>query len=226
MHRPPLVVAHRGASADAIDNSHDAFVRAIEDGADMIEFDVRGTADGRLIAFHDEAVGGRRLAELTYEEIAELTGHRPPLVEEVVALAARRRIGLDIEFKEDHGVAEVLGAVDDVAPLLVTSFLPEVVREARALRPDVAAGLLLEGAGASEIVAGARAVGATAVALDEAAARAGLQEAARAGLEVYVWTVDEPAALREWLAHPDASGVITNVPARALAIRDELTDAA
>ena len=47
------IVAHRGASREAPENTLAAFAKAIEIGADMIEFDVRRAADGRLVVSHD-----------------------------------------------------------------------------------------------------------------------------------------------------------------------------
>ncbi len=51
------IVAHRGASAEAPENTLEAFARAIEVGADMIEFDVRRARDGRLVISHDPVRG-------------------------------------------------------------------------------------------------------------------------------------------------------------------------
>ena len=131
-----LVVAHRGASAGAVDNSLDAFEQAIALGADMIEFDVRRTRDDQLIAFHDAAVGGRAVEALTRTEIGEATGHLPPLLDEVLALT-RGRIGLDVELKEDGYVARVLAALDGIEDVVVTSFLDDVVAEAKRRAPEV-----------------------------------------------------------------------------------------
>jgi len=47
------IVAHRGASIEAPENTLAAFAKAIEVGADMIEFDVRRAPDGRLVISHD-----------------------------------------------------------------------------------------------------------------------------------------------------------------------------
>ena len=47
------VIAHRGASADERENTLPAFERAIELGADFVEFDVQASADGALVVFHD-----------------------------------------------------------------------------------------------------------------------------------------------------------------------------
>ncbi|HEX3455939.1 MAG TPA: glycerophosphodiester phosphodiesterase [Gaiellaceae bacterium] len=49
----PLVIAHRGASFDLPENTLPAFERAIELGADYVEFDVHADRDGRLVVTHD-----------------------------------------------------------------------------------------------------------------------------------------------------------------------------
>src|SRR4051812_50051496 len=56
MHRPrgrPQVVAHRGSSAAMAEHTLGAYVRALDDGADAVECDVRLTADGHLVCVHD-----------------------------------------------------------------------------------------------------------------------------------------------------------------------------
>jgi len=52
----PLVVAHRGASALAPENTLAAFTRAIDDGAEGIEFDVRLAKDNVAVVFHDSTL--------------------------------------------------------------------------------------------------------------------------------------------------------------------------
>ena len=53
---PPLVIAHRGASADWPENTIPAFIAGIDQGADMIETDVHMSADGELVIMHDTTV--------------------------------------------------------------------------------------------------------------------------------------------------------------------------
>lgn len=70
----PLIIAHRGASAHSPENTFAAFQRAIEAGADGIEFDVRLAKDVVPIVFHDAtlirlAKDKRRVADLTGEEL-------------------------------------------------------------------------------------------------------------------------------------------------------------
>ena len=75
--RQPLIIAHRGASAEAPENTLAAFRRAIELGADGVEFDVRLAADGVPVVIHDatlERTAGlkRRIADLTSDELAKI----------------------------------------------------------------------------------------------------------------------------------------------------------
>jgi glycerophosphoryl diester phosphodiesterase len=224
-----LVVAHRGASAGAVDNSLDAFASAIALGADLIEFDVRRPADDQLIAFHDAAVGGRPVGALTRAEIGAAVGHLPPLLHEVLDVA-RGRIGLDVELKEDGYVDRVLAALNGTPDVLITSFLDEVVVEAKRLAPDVRAGLLVGVGHTRQIVKTrlselspvprARACGADLVAMHHALASLGaLRRTAEAGLPAYVWTVNDETLLKRFLADPRVAAVITDVPGKALTLR-------
>lgn len=230
-----LVVAHRGASAGHRDNSLEAFEGAILAGADMLEFDVRRTADDQLIAFHDAHVRRRPVAEQTRAEIAAATGHAPPLLAEVLALA-HGRIGVDVELKEGGYVPEVLAALTaarlDRDALLVSSFLDAVVAEVGALAPGVRTGLLVgtDRPGLNPVrtrlselspAARARACGAASVGMHFLIASLGaLERTHAAGLGAFVWTVNRDDALRRFLADPRVEAVITDLPARALALRD------
>ena len=60
----PLVVAHGGDAALGYRNVLEALEEAIASGADMFEFDVRRTADDRLVVHHDDCIGTRRLRDL------------------------------------------------------------------------------------------------------------------------------------------------------------------
>ena len=66
-----MIVAHRGASSLARENTIESFKKAIEIGVDMIEFDVRRTKDQALIVHHDELMAGKPVKELTYDEISK-----------------------------------------------------------------------------------------------------------------------------------------------------------
>jgi glycerophosphoryl diester phosphodiesterase len=234
--RTPLVIAHRGAAAEAPENSVEAFERAIAIGVDMVEFDVRRTRDGQLIAIHDATAGGVPVRELTRAEIATRhAGWLPPLVSEVVELTAGR-VGLDVELKEDGYVDQVLRVLavnPEPGLLVVTSFLDEVVAQVKRRATETRAGLLVGVARParplrtrlSELypVARARRCRADFLAPHFALARLGvLSRAAQANLPVFVWTVNDDATLRQLIADERVAAIITDVPDRALAIRADL----
>ncbi|MGM0700528.1 MAG: glycerophosphodiester phosphodiesterase [Actinomycetota bacterium] len=138
---PPLVIAHRGASADWPENTIPAFIAGIDQGADMIETDVHMSADGELVIMHDTTVDrttdartlypnrqDRSIAGMNAAQIAtldagswkgeEFAGVRVPRLAEVLTLAHDTRTGLLLEVKHPElypGIAEaVLSALRTV----------------------------------------------------------------------------------------------------------------
>ncbi|MFP4051041.1 MAG: glycerophosphodiester phosphodiesterase [Thermoplasmata archaeon] len=143
------IIAHRGASGLVeFDNSFESFRKAIEIGADMVEFDVRRTEDGKLIAFHDPSLEGEEISSLTYEEIQEITddkGYNVPAVEDVVLLF-KDKIGLDIELKEGGYEDEVIKIVKrhlDYDEFIMKSFLDSAVKAVKEYDDNIKTGLLL-----------------------------------------------------------------------------------
>jgi glycerophosphoryl diester phosphodiesterase len=226
-----MVAAHRGLAAGAAENTIAAFTNAIDVGADMIEFDVRRTRDGELIAFHDRQVGGTPVGQLSRDDLTAAAGVRPPLLTEVLAACAGR-IRLDVELKEDGYVPEVtalLRAAFDPAQLVVTSFLPAVVAQAKDAFPEVKTGLLVGQkrswadlpARRRELypVALARQVRADYLAPHYRLAQLGvLRRAAAAGLPCLLWTVNSPALIRRYAHDPRVAAIITDVAAEAVSI--------
>ncbi|MBG6161583.1 glycerophosphoryl diester phosphodiesterase [Labrenzia sp. EL_195] len=109
----PLVIAHRGASAHAFDNTMRAFRVAHELGADMWEVDVRLTKDGVPVAFHDEDLRktcgvDRLLCDASAEELFEMTalaGRQAPAFFQVARLAAELGAGIYLDAKEGHAAS-------------------------------------------------------------------------------------------------------------------------
>jgi glycerophosphoryl diester phosphodiesterase len=184
-----LVVAHRGASAVAPENTLEAFEKAIELGADMVELDVRRGADGGLAISHDP-----------------LPAPDVPTLEQVVALCAGR-IALDVELKEPGLAEDVLRVVSGVE-VVVTSFLAEVVERTKQLRPDVRVGLLLnrDAQPPHDVIA------------DFLAPHYELLERIP-GNGLVVWTVNDEATLERLFADPRVAGVVTDDLELALAVR-------
>lgn len=222
----PLIVAHRGATTEAPANTIAAFDAAIALGADMIEFDVRRTADDELIVIHDDAIGDRLVAVLTYDEVIEanaLAGVRVPRVSELLK-RVRGRVRLDVELKEagyeDRVLDLILRHGFPISEFVVTSFEARAIERVKNARPDVKAGLLVydvtpRRAMEMFLESPADFLGPDCQIIDDWL----LQEAAAARIGLLPWTVNDPVAIRRMLAEPAVIGVITDRTAEALAIR-------
>ena len=91
----PLIVAHRGASKAARENTLEAFRLARELGASMVELDVRRTRDGALVVHHDARIAERPLID---HEAADLPSYIPTLAG---ALDACHGMDVNVEIKSD-----------------------------------------------------------------------------------------------------------------------------
>ncbi len=239
----PLVIAHRGASREAPENTPAAFEAAIALGADAVELDVRRTSDGVLVVHHNASRRGVPLAMLTYSGLLRLSRHEPPRFEEVLDLCAGR-IAVDIEVKEAGYEAEVIEEASRRFPrdrLLYTSFEESVISTIKRLDADARCGLLL-GPGRLRSRAQryeglpfdlAERCGADLLAVHQwlapirrrnrrVAGTGLLTEGQARGFPILVWTVDGPQRLRTYLADGRVAGIITDLPGLAVETRREL----
>lgn len=213
-----LVVAHRGASATfPPGNTLEAFVGAVDEGADWVELDVHLTADGEVIVHHDPVLGdGRHIGDLS---AAQLPSFVPRLSE---AMHACESLSINVEIKPDgrdelrprliDAVVSLLTSTGTPDRYLVTSFDHDIVDAVRGLAPLLPTGLLLFDGSRDEVLARAVAGGHVAINPwaplidDEFVDRAHSQ-----GIAVNVWTVDDPDQMR--LLHAmSVDAIITNVP--------------
>lgn len=198
-----LVIAHRGASYELPENTLPAFERAIELGADFIELDVHADGEGRLVVTHDAPKRGR--AYPTLEDALDL---------------CRGRIGVMVELKTPrryrrHGVVERTVQLLTDADVLVC-FQRAALEEARALRPTLRT---CQHVGYGVSIRAARDAWAAGFS-DGRVTRRGLAAARALGLVSLVYTVNEPARMRE-LADAGAGGIFTDRPDLALRLRSE-----
>lgn len=219
-----LVIAHRGVWGPGTpnvpaENTLEAFEAAIALGVDMIELDVRRTRDGQLVVFHDARVKTIPTSSLSYEELKiKHTKAQPPLLADVLELT-KDRIALNLEIKETGYVEDTIALLRPfgLERCLVSSFLDDVVREAKTLAPQLRTGLLVGAGFRKALSIRLPAANADCLVLHRRLADAtALAKAAAAGVPCVIWTVNGPRALDRYLAHPTVEGVITDRPARAL----------
>jgi glycerophosphoryl diester phosphodiesterase len=225
-----LVIAHRGACGRAApsapaENTLEAFEAAIALGADMIELDVRRTRDGHLVVFHDARVKTVPTGSLPYDALtAKRTRSRPPLLSQVLGLT-KDRIALNLEIKEPGYVEETIALLRPFGldRCLVSSFLDDVVREAKALAPDLRTGLLVGAGFRRALTTRLPATNADCLVLHRRLATVtALSQAAAAGVPSVIWTVNAPRTLDRYLGHAAVEGIITDRPTLALERRAQL----
>jgi glycerophosphoryl diester phosphodiesterase len=245
----PIVVAHRGASADHPENTLVSFQGAVAAGADVVELDVRLTADKVAVILHDLDVsattdGSGLVHTMTLAEVKRLdaSGGRGPRVEvptlrEVLELLTGK-VGVDIEVKNTPGepsfdspreavAEEVVALLHDIefqGDVLVSSFNWLSIERIRELDPGIVTGFLTTAAldpWASLAYAKSRA---HTYVLPQASVvyEAGepfIRAVHEEGLLVGTWTVDDPVAI-EQLFRMGVDAIATNDPAAAVPIRD------
>ncbi len=147
-----IVTGHRGAMGSEPENTLRSFRRAVREGCDEIELDLRVTADGRLVVLHDATVdrttdGSGAVADLTFDEVRALdagSGEQVPTWAEAVAAVDVR---FQAEVKAEAAVpllAESLRADPDLARrTLVTSSHAKMLLAIRRELPDIETGLIL-----------------------------------------------------------------------------------
>jgi len=212
-----LVCAHRGASLDLPDNSMAAFAAAIAAGSDLIETDVRMTTAGDLVLAHDTW-------DLDRDDLVTL---------EALLDVADGQVGLDLEIVEP-GLERVL--LDVIAGfsgrLIVTSIFPEVLLELNRLTDSLETGLVIEaptddGAPVTDPFAATDVCGATVTLVEDPLAVPRLMSRAhRDGRPFWVFTVNDNVRIRELFEAPGVTGVITDDPALAHAVRADLVKSA
>jgi glycerophosphoryl diester phosphodiesterase len=235
----PLVLGHRGASVHATENTLAAFERALSDGADGVELDVRRCRSGEVVVFHDEnldRLGDRpgAIRDLPLPALREVRlrgdGRIPTLAEafEACGLAAL----VNVEIKVEGGtpcvglvdaIAEVVARAGVASKVLVSSFHPAALWRWRWRHASVPCGLLFDQRPRFHWPWPVRAdwtlpvLGPAAVHPEHSLCT---PESVRRwhdrGYAVNAWTVDDPVRIRA-LADMGVDAIITNNPAEARA---------
>jgi glycerophosphoryl diester phosphodiesterase len=237
--KPVEIIAHRGASHDAPENTVAAFKLAWEQNADGAELDIHFTKDGKIVVIHDAGtkrttgtdwkVSERMLAELRTLDAGtwkhkRFTGEKLPTLDEMLATVPKgKKVFVEVKcgpevMKELDRVLAASGLKAEQTPVI--SFNANVIAAMKSLRPDLPAYWIVglknkaeEKRSAADLIAKAREIKADGldVAASDLVDAAFAQKVKAAGLRLDVWTVDDPAVARR--VAPFVAGITTNRPA-------------
>jgi glycerophosphoryl diester phosphodiesterase len=240
--RIPWVIAHRGASGHAPENTLASFRRAVELGATFIETDLRLTRDGQFVAMHDETVerttnGSGEVHDFTMSELRnvdagmwfdrEFMGERVPTLDEVLEFSRKHDVVFYLELKygamsgRDHALAAVLHRAQSAPRTIVISFDSASLASLRRIDPSIMTGLLVEEAKPDSVQA-ALDLGSRQLCPKSSSVTAKLvEEAHRADLQVVTWTVNSPDEMRAIIS-TGVDGIMTDFPDRLRAVIEDL----
>ena len=217
----PLVIAHRGDSSRALENSLEAIRLALSIPVDMIEFDVRRSRDNYLYVMHDRKTGRTADSNIDIEralsdDIATVrlkNGEPIPSLNDVLALVAGK-VGLNIEIKSKGAGALTAAHVVRMGyqgRLMISSFKEREVIEAKKVMPSILVAGIFDVFALSEVSA-YRAKGYPVISLNRKSVSQELITAChKKNIEVYVWTVDKEKEAEQLISW-GADGIYGNNP--------------
>lgn len=238
------VMAHRGASKAAPENTMAAFRQSIEDGTDWIEIDVQETLDGEVVVLHDSdfmklSKNPLKIWDANLEDLADIdigswfdpkfSSERVPTLAEVLQLC-KGKVGVNIELKYyghdqqlEQRVIDIVEAEGMAKQVMVMSLKPEGIARTKTLRPKWKCGLLL-----SVYVGNLKNVAADFLAINaQFATSSFVNRAHKVDKQVFVWTVNDATSMSLAL-NRQVDGILTDRPALAqdvLAQRSKMTTA-
>lgn len=222
------VTAHRGSSAAAPENSMAAVLQAVKDGADFAEIDVQETADGVVVLFHDTDL--RRMAginkgiwEISFDDMRKLdigswfskefSNTRVATLEEVIqAVKGKMKLNIELKFnghsrKLESEVVRIIRATGFEEECVITSLHASGVRNVARLDKTLLRGLIVTAniGDITRLDVQILAVNANAVNRDL------IRRAHKAGMEVHVWTVNDPGQMLTMI-HLGVDNIMTDSP--------------
>lgn len=237
----PLVIAHRGASKEAPENTLAAFMLGVMQGCNMIELDVHLTKDKRVVVIHDHTLerttnGVGEIANLNYEDIKshncggwfskQYDGEYVPLLEEVLTkVPASVQFNVEIKAAKTPDMVscliDVLNRTNRIKSTVVSSFHYGCLTEIKKQLPEMRIGLLYHHEIADfkkfEVESGVEVF--SLHPHYPLVTQSYMKIANAAGKVIYPWTVDEEADLKR-LIDLGVAAIITNKPSLLKEILD------
>jgi glycerophosphoryl diester phosphodiesterase len=226
-HPRPLAFAHRGGADHFPENSFRAFEHAVGLGYAYLETDAHATADGTVVAFHDKTLdrvtdSTGAIAELTAAQVgaARIAGTDPiPLLADLLMAWPELRFNIDVKDEPVIGpLVDMLKATNAWDRVCITSFSGRRLNATRRLlprpvcmaTPPAAVGAITAGTPTRVLAERfARLSIQCAQVPSPIATRQFIRRAHAAGLQVHVWTINEPTSMAS-LLDLGADGIMTD----------------
>ena len=217
----PIIIAHRGDSSRALENSLEALRLALSLPADMIEIDIRRSLDNALYVMHDKHTGRTAdknvdIERSTSDEISRVTlknGEPIPTLTDALNVV-RGNIGLNLEIKSGETgrlTAEHLRDFGYTGTVLISSFLDAEIRSVREVAPFIAISGIFDSFTMKDLAA-YRAKGYSLISLKKQTVSRELMKACHdQGIKVYVWTINNEDEMEKFVAW-EVDGIYTNKP--------------
>jgi glycerophosphoryl diester phosphodiesterase len=232
-----LIIAHRGASGHAPENTLAAFRKAVALGATFIETDLQLSRDARFVAIHDDSVdrttnGKGTVHEQTLAALrkldagswfgSEFAGERIPTLEEILEFSKKNDVVFYLELKPagswggEHALVGALRESGEIARAVVISFDPAVLASLRKVEPTLMTGVLYDGQLKDPLQAAVEIGARQIVVRGDLVTPSMIEEAHHKDLQVVCWTVNNSAHIRLLMA-AGVDGIMSDYPDRLVA---------
>lgn len=227
------IIAHRGFSSQAPENTLASFQKAIDLGVPYMELDVHQTADHVIVVIHDESVDRTsssnhkgKVADMTYQELQDVrvgyterfdsvfADEKIPTLKEVLLLA-KGKIKVCIEIKVygiEQEVVDIIRETEMMQDVVVFSFYYPVLAKIKSLQPNINTLFLVHRANADTAdyaqVIGCMAIG---VGKETIITPELVKNVHDSGLQLWQWTIDDSETMQK-LIDLKVDGIITNKP--------------
>lgn len=222
------IIAHRGASSVAPENTLAAFQKAIDIGADYFELDVRASKDDSLMVIHDGSVdrttnGTGSFHDFTYQQLRtfdagswfgeEFKGEKIPTLRESLQLALENRIKVCVEIKDYYKTPEVLDLIEEMnaeKSVIIFCFDFDAVSLSKDINPRIPV-CYLNGKITEDHFGDVLSIGGEVAGSGSAEPEDIINKAHDADLNFWVWTVNSVEDMKS-LIDRGVDGIITNYP--------------
>jgi len=217
----PIVIAHRGDSSRALENSLEALRLALSLSVDMVEIDIRKSVDSELYVMHDRHTGRTSdknvdIEQSRSDEVSRVklkNGEPIPTLKDVLSLFAGN-VGLNLEIKSEGAgrlAAEHLRDSGYRGPVLISSFLENEILAVRGVAPFISTSGIFDTFTVQNLTAYCAKRYSLISLRKKTVSRELIIACHNHGIRVYVWTVDDDADMKKYITW-GVDGIYTNKP--------------